>query len=164
VRIDRAHTITGECVFEGDRGRDALRQPDEAARSRNEPALHFRQAKLSIFGGDYEVARERKFTATGKSKSFHGRNERLRRGPLGQSTEAPAFQLGAFSRNERLKIHAGAEVARSTCENAGAKLWLGIEPVKGVRDRLRYSAVDGIALLRPIDRNDQRCTALLDVD
>ena len=78
--------------------------------------------------------------------------------------EAAPLDVGRLARDEGLEVHAGAEAAARAGEDADGERVVAVELVQRGGDPLRHRAVDGVAGLGTVDRDDEDRVAALGQD
>ncbi len=115
-----------------------------------------------VVRGDDEIAGERDLETAGERIALDGRDQRLLRGPFDEAGEAAALELDPLAAQKGLKIHSGAEVSAGAGENPNRQRRVSVETINRRCDRLGGGAVDGVARLWPIDRDDDDAAFNLD--
>ena len=135
--------------------RDPARQADQRAARGHEAALDLGDAEAGVARGDDQVAGQRDLEAAGQRPALDRGDQRLARRALDDAGEAAALHVRPLAGHERLQVHARAERAAVAGEHAGPQAVLAVEPVERRRDALGDREIDGVARLRPGDRDDE---------
>ena len=135
--------------------RETARQPEHAAAARGKPAAHLRQAEPGALARGDHVAGEHDLEPAAERPAFHRGDQRLGRRPLDNAAEAPRGVPDLLPGREHLQVHARAEGGARAVQHADPQFGRAVEQVERAGDAGRDRAVDGVALLRPVDGDDQ---------
>ena len=149
--------------LDGAAGEDQLQRPahaDDARQAlgaavdqRHAPAA-LEEAEGRALGGDPQVAPERQLEAAGEAPALDRGDRRLRGGQAGEAL-GPGRVVDVEV--DRLEVGAGAEgLAAGAGEDQDAGVVVGLELVEALAQRPRGRAVDRVAALGPVDRQDRR--------
>src|SRR5581483_6949225 len=83
---------------------------------------------------------------------------------LGDAGKAAALDVWPLAGHERLQVHAGAEPLAAAGEHAHAEARVGVELVERGGDPVRHRSVDRVALVGPVDRDQEDPSAALAQD
>src|SRR5215207_3767949 len=161
-RARRPQRITGEQQLQRQGEGNATRQQHRRTTSRDEGALHLRNAEPGRLRGDDQVAGEQQLETAGQGPALDGADQRLARRRLGDPAQPAPLDRGALTTKEPLEVHAGREHPAGSGEHADAQVVGGVQLVDSGRDPLTDSLVERVLRLRPVDRDDLDAVAPLD--
>ena len=128
--------------------------PPAAAMS---PALHLRQPELRAFLCDHQIACEREFGAAAERGAVDRRDGRLVDVVVDIARETPIAVFGVeevLAAGYRLEIGSGAEGFTGTGDDDGADVRIVLRVGQRIADRGAQCAVDGVARLGAVQRDD----------
>ncbi len=160
----------------GDGVTDLAAQPDGRSHHRKQAALHLGDPEDRALTGDAQGGALQDLGAAGPGETLGGQDDRLGR-HIGLQpaagdqrrilTRAGNPLVGRLRLPEQAdldQVHAGAEGGSHTGEDRDAQLVIRVEQPPGVGQQAHHVAVDGVALLRPVQRHDEDVTVSLDED
>src|SRR5207302_8708948 len=100
-----------------------------------------------------QVASERHLQAAGHREALDRRDQWLHGRPLDDPGEPAIPRVWPFSGDERLEIHPRAEPLPGPGDHSHRQLPVLVELVESGGDALGHGGVDGVALVRPVDRD-----------
>jgi hypothetical protein len=148
--------LAGQCIDD----------PEHASGGGDESPLHLWQSERRALVGDDQVTGERDLRAAAERGAVDRGDRRFVDEVVDVSGEAPLAVLGVVQvlpPRDRLEIGSGAKrsVARAG-DHHGPHLGVGVRTFKGVADPDADGAVDRVARLRAVDRDDLDVAAPLD--
>jgi predicted unusual protein kinase regulating ubiquinone biosynthesis (AarF/ABC1/UbiB family) len=158
-RVDR---VAGQQHLQGQGAGHPLGQQHRAARPGHQPALDLGHAEARRRARDDQVAGQQELEAPGQGPAFGRADQRLARRGLGDAAQAAAGEGGHLTVQERLEVHPGGERAARSGEHPGAQFGGRVKLVDRVADADRHRPVQGVAGLRPVDRDDLYRAVALD--
>ena len=114
---------------------------------------------------DDQVAGERDLQAAGDGEALDRGDQRLARRRAATIPAKPRSPTPrALARDERLEVHPGAEALARAGEDADAQLVVAVELVERRGDALGERAVDRVARVGAVERDEQDAVAALGED
>ncbi len=116
---------------------------------------------LRSVGGDDQVAGQRDLHPARHGEPLDRCDQRLARTLLRDAREALLGEERQLALHEGLEVHAGAERPARAGEDPEPQLVGRVEVLYGICEALGHGAIDRVAGLGPVDRDDQDVVALL---
>ena len=153
--IDR---LAGQDHLRGERGTDHRGQPLRAAAAGQAADADLGQGEARAGRRDPQVAGERKLEPATEGQAVDGGNHRLAE-LVERLDDARTLRIG---RRRGAEVAARAERTAGACKHHHAHGWIGIESGEGRGQFRAHVVVDGVALVRPVERDPRDC--ILDVN
>ncbi len=129
--------VAGQGQLHGHVVGDASRQVQQGPACSHQAALGLGDAELGPGGRHHQVAGQRNLQTAGHGKALDGRDQRLARSALGDPGEATVAHPRPFAGHERLQVHARAEAAPGTGQDADRERVVCVQLVERARPRPR---------------------------
>ena len=147
--VERA---AGQDELAGDVGGERPRASEQAGAGRNHADAHLREAEARLGRGDHHVARQHDLEPTAECEPLDCGDERLAPRPPDDPVLAAALRHIVAPAGE---VTAGAEHLARAGQDARPEIQVIVQVVEGLVELVGHDAVDGVALLGPIERDDE---------
>ena len=159
---------SGEQQVAGDRVGDLADQSHRGSAHRVQAPLRLGDTELRALAGDADVGALQDLGSAGDGRALDGGDQRLLQpATLEQAVDARRVIAAVLERvtrrlgGGRLEVHARAEVAAGSGEDAAADLRISVDAVPGVDHDREHLARKRVARLGPVHGDDQGVSALL---
>ena len=156
----------GERHLHGHVAGDHGGEPHEAAGPGDQRPADLGQAEAGVGRRHHEVAREDDLEAAGVGGADHGGDQRLATLAAHEAGEAAPLggDLVEAAALQRPQVGAGAERGRGAREDADPQRVVAFQAVDRRLEAVGGVGVDGVARLRPVDRDHRHVTSRLERD
>ena len=159
---------SGQQQIGGNRVGNLAHQSHRRAAHRIQAPLGLRDAELGAFAGDADVGALQDLGASGDGRTLDRSDQRLGQPPaLEQSVDARRVVAAVLERvawrasGRGLEVHARAEVATGSGQDAATNVGIGVDAVPCLDHDREHLGGKCIAGLRAVQRQDQGVSALL---
>ncbi len=157
-RVGRTHRLAGEDQLHRDLARQVVDDAEDATGRGDESALDLGQPELRTFLRHHQVAGEGQFRAAAQRGAVDRRDGRLVDVVVDIARETPLAVVGVeevLASRDRLEIGSGAEGFTGAGDDHSAHLGVVLRFLERVTHRGAEGAVDGVAGLGPVQRDDE---------